>query len=155
MHTKLDIEISLSERYVSDGIFNHFKKILAIKVNAIDQRFQVFNCIKCHELFIGKNGLRILSSLDVPLGAIHNYAIILPSPKQVGVTIYHDFMYDDERKDYLKKLYISLQEWSKDWWGFSGDSESKLVVYGNRWVIECGKPSELFMTNDVEVNDVY
>ena len=150
MHNKLDIEIELGQRYVSDGFFNEYKQILDIKVNSLDQRFQVFNVMKSNELFIGKNGLRILSTLDLPNGAVYDKAFVLPSPRNVGRMMYCEFMYDFERKEYLEKLYFCLQDWSEHWWGFHGDSQSRMVVYDNRWVIECGKPNEIFMSMSEE-----
>ena len=155
MYIKLDIEITLIDKFVKDAIYNDYSKILGIKVHTIDKRFQVFNCIKSNELFMSKEGMRILSSLEVPLGEIHNYAIILPNPKHTGITMYREFLYDFERMTYLRKLYSALLEWSNNWWGFNGDEVSRLVVKDNRWTIECGKPNQIFIDNDVELNDVY
>lgn len=155
MYIKLDIEITFIDKFAKDGIFNEYNKILGIKVHSIDKRFQVFNCIKSNELFISKDGMRILSTLEVPLGGIHNHAIILPNPKHTGITMYREFLYDFERMNYLRKLYGALYEWSNNWWGFNGDEESKIIVNDNRWTIECGKRNEIFVDNDVELNDVY
>lgn len=150
MNVKLDIEINLIDKFIKDELYNNYNKILEIKINSVDNRFQVFNCIKNNEHFMSTSGIRILSSIQVPKGKIYNHSFILPNPKYNDIILQHDFLYEDERKNYLKKLYNSLLDWSNNWWGFIGDGVSKIIINDNKWTIECEKINDIFIDNNVE-----
>lgn len=136
MNTKLDIEIILKENFIYDPLIKQYDQILGIKVNKVDDRFQVLNDTTSNVIFISKFGMKLLSSVNIPYGAIYNTSLVLPTPDIQNITLYYTFLSDMERKLYLKNLYNILIEWSNEWGGFSRDKPSHLTVYDNRWVIE-------------------
>jgi len=139
MHIKLDIDINLLDLELSgNGILNGDTiKSVYIKFNDIDDRFQIFNCTVNQQLFIDTNGMHIMCSNDAPMGRLNHNSIILPYKNKVGKEVSLNFFDDECRKDYLKRLYNSLLNWSNNWWGFDNDSSSKISVIDNKWVIYC------------------
>ena len=141
MHTKLDIEITISDLKLSgNGILKDDTiKSIYIKFNDVDDRFQIFNCIKRHQLYIDTNDMRVLCSDEAPTGRLTHKAIIVPSLSNIGNEVSLSFFDDECRKDYLKKLYTTLLNWANNWYGFDKDSPSNISVVDNRWVVYCDK----------------
>jgi len=137
MRIKLDINIKLDSIILEgNGILRDDSiKKLSIKFNNVDDRFQIFNCINRHQLFIDTNNMRIICTDDAPNGRLSNQAIVLPFLKNIGGESTLSFFDDESRKNYLKKLYGSLISWGDNWHGFRGDSKTKIHVDGDRWVV--------------------
>jgi len=152
MHTKLDIEITISDLKLSgNGILNDETiKSVYIKFNDVDERFQLFNCMTKHQIFIGSNGMKILCSNDAPMGRLYHEIVFVPYTSNLGNEVSLSFFDDDSRKQYLKKLYDTLLNWANNWWGFDKDTPSKISVVGNRWIVFCDY-KDLYKYQDCEV----
>lgn len=134
MNLKIDIEIILKQRFVYEQFNPHYIQSLGLKIKDYDYRFSPPNCIQENQLFIAKNGMRLLTSLSAPVGRISYQALVLPSHDMVGQTLFFDFIDDVDRRIYVRRLYHCLMEWCNTWVGFNGDGETKMYVDGNRWL---------------------
>jgi len=134
MNLKIDIEIILKQRFRYEKSNPHYIQSLGLKVNTYDPRFSPYNCMHENNIFIAKNGMRLLTSLSAPLGKISYQAVVLPTPDVMGQTIYFDFVDDVDRRIYVRRLYHCIMEWCNTWNGFKGDGETKMCVDGNRWI---------------------
>lgn len=139
MNVKIKLRIGLYENYfnVSDNLEKSMYYV-KIAVLDIDDRFQVNSENGEYVRFRGEN-FYVKCNKNKPFGGLHDEGIIIPSLDKCGFAYTKYFDTDKKRKQYLKTLYITLQDWSNYWWGFEKDSLSETTIKDDIWEISCEK----------------
>lgn len=136
MHTKLKLKIELHNRFIRNGMVRY--PIYDLKITCLekDKRFESKNTTSLRYESI-KSFFYINSIYSLKEGLINNNSFNLPSINKLKIPLIYSFQTDNERKNYLKKLYVSLDEWSNYWEEFTFDSNSNIIVNDNIWKIQC------------------
>jgi hypothetical protein len=139
MFTKLKLEIKVGLIRGIDDDGNLVEKFpLKITVIDKDERFDAGQKVGTVLMYNNsKYNFRIKSLWDEKWGGIIHNGLMLPSMDRIGVEYTKDFDTDEERYNYLKCLYLTMDEWANYWWGFSYDSNSNMEVNDNIWEISC------------------
>jgi len=140
---KLKLQVDLTNRMDvnDDGLLIDLFKIY-ITVLDKDERFDigsVSNTTGNTLLYNGTGTFIIKTSEDKKLGGILSNGLLIPSLDKIGIEYNKTFYKEEERYEYLKKLYTSVKEWSNYWWGFCYDDKSKLTIKNNIWEVNCDK----------------
>lgn len=128
MHTKIKLKVDLYES--SSKIDNDISKIsyyLKITILDVDERFQVDDYTGDFLSFRG-DSYYVKCHRNKKQGEMTDKGISLPKRDSCGFPHIMFFNSDKERKVYLKTLFMTLEDWSNYWWGFSKDSISKLNI---------------------------
>jgi len=131
MSTKIKLRIRL---FIRKG-----KPYLSLTYIDVDDRFNVSKTSEVLSYISEKTGMVIATSKWSSFGVITDNCITIPSADRLGYEISHRFETDRERYQFLKNLYVTLDEWSNYWGKFSTDSVSYITVKGNTWEIKFKK----------------
>lgn len=131
---KLELQFKLSY-YPSVNIENH-SSILEIKVLNKDYRFEADR--NSFIEYITKSGIIIASDnryYGVIRGCLTSDKISLPSINSEVRWLRYSFLYEKNRIEFLKKLYLGIKEWSDNWEGFFYDTKSEIIVEPDKWIV--------------------
>lgn len=138
MNTKIKLEIKLkNELDISDDGQLITNYILMMSVLDKDERFDAGYNVGLSLIHDSSNNFVIKSMSDNKKGGILNNGLVLPSMDRIGIEYNKVFTSDESRKRFLKKLYLTLDEWANHWWGFCYDSNSYIIVNDNMWEVVC------------------
>jgi len=139
MFTKLKLQIDLYNKMDVDD--NH--KLIeeySVFITFLDKD-ERFNADKPGEV-LSHNGIDIFiikTMWDEKMGTILDNGLLLPTMDRLGIEHKKIFNDDMHRYYFLKKLYVSIEDWANYWWGFKYDDKSKLIVKDNIWEVVCNK----------------
>lgn len=111
------------------------KPYVSIIFDDVDDRFHAFNSKNKLSYKSDKTGMEINTSRWASFGGLSFNSITIPNIDRMGYELFQRFNTDKERYEYLKKLYLTLDEWSNYWDDFSTDSISNIIVKNNIWKI--------------------
>jgi len=133
MKIKLKLKIRLLNIINNGDVVN----LIKIKFIEKDKRFEYDFDSNYEEKYTSKERLNIAVSKFYVSGSIINRVdyFYIPTFDNMGSEVEKKFKNDDDRYDYLKKLYLSLKEWANNWHGFNDDRESCLEMIGDEWII--------------------
>lgn len=137
MHTKIKLKVDLyeSSNKLDDNI-NKISYYLKITILDIDDRFQVGGYTGDYLNFRGDDYF-IRCDKRKTYGEVTGDGIFLPKLDKCGFPLIKNFNTDRERKFFLKTLFMTLEDWSNYWWGFSKDSISQLIIKDDICEIKC------------------
>jgi hypothetical protein len=101
----------------------------------IDDRFHTFSNSETLTYKSVKTGISIITSTWASFGELSTKSVTIPKVDRMGYELAQRFNTDKERYEYLKKLYLTLDEWSNYWDKFSTDSNSHIIVKNDMWEI--------------------
>ena len=128
MHTKIKLKIDLYESAskINDSLSRN-TYYLKITILDVDDRFQVGEYTGDYLGFRGDSYF-VRNDKYKRHGKMTDEGIYLPNLDTCGFPHIKNFNTDRERKAFLKNLFMTLEDWSNYWWGFSKDSVSKLFI---------------------------
>lgn len=137
MHTKIKLKVDLyeSSNKLDDNI-NKISYYLKITILDIDDRFQVGGYTGDYLNFRGDDYF-VRCDKRKTYGEVTGDGIFLPKLDKCGFPLIKNFNTDRERKFFLKTLFMTLEDWSNYWWGFSKDSISQLIIKDDICEIKC------------------
>jgi len=135
---KLQLEIKLKNdkiiKYGSGTLSNFF--ILNVKFLDKHELFQSTLIDNRFTTFKSKNGFTIYSIFDNPYGGLLENGIIIPKMDKLGFELSKTFTSDDDRYNYLKNMYIALEDWGNNWLGFFDYScSTNIYMNGDKWSV--------------------
>lgn len=121
MSVKIELKIDLC--------FKNKLYYLYIKVIDKDKRFDADDLKQNDEIYKSRKGdFYISSSIFQPEGNLTENSFFLPANYKINSTVYRIFNSDIKRKEYLKKLILTIKDWSDYWFCFFDDDKSKLII---------------------------
>lgn len=137
MHTKIKLKVDLYESFNKlDDNINKISYYLKITILDIDDRFQVGGYTGDYLNFRGDDYF-VRCDKRKTYGEVTGDGIFLPKLDKCGFPLIKNFNTDRERKFFLKTLFMTLEDWSNYWWGFSKDSISELIIKDEICEIKC------------------
>jgi len=137
MFTKLKLQIDLSNKMdvnSSGDLIEEYNVFITFLDK--DERFNADNM--GDRLSHNGTGTFVIKTLwDEKIGGIMHNGLLVPTMDRLGIQHKKVFKNDDERYQFLKKLYLAVEEWANYWWGFTYDDKSILKVEENIWEIFC------------------
>ena len=135
-YIKLQLEVKIkSDLIISDRVLEAYH--LFITFLDKDESFESDFKSNRYIIFSSKNGFKIRSVWDEPFGAITDNGLMIPKLDKVGFELKKTFSTENDRYDFLKKVYGALLEWANDWEGFKYDGKSIIKFNGNIWTVGC------------------
>jgi hypothetical protein len=138
MNNQYRIKLEINLKYRDNGI-NQNNYILVIKVLKKDNRFNVpadrTGKGEYSACTFTNNYFSIISNNKYYKGLLEYECFYIPNKKFLNRNLELGFMTDSYRKEYLRKMYKSLLEWSSVWGSFKGEPPSNFKSIGNKWYI--------------------
>jgi hypothetical protein len=125
---------------------------LEIKILDKDYRYDPSDKSKIE--FLSKYGLYINTDKRFyasKRGHFNQSELMLPSLENECEWMSFNFYNDSSRAVFLKKLYLSLKDWSNTWKGFYYDSPSAIEIEDDTWTIYTTYKSTLSSLTNKEV----
>jgi hypothetical protein len=135
METKLELAITLENSKYKYYPSTQKLYLLKIKIVKKDDRFDDYMYRGNIVYYSALNKISILSHWTYKKGFFNEDQLYLPSKDNLNEIISYTFFTDEKRKEFLKRLYNSLEEWSKNWFQFRYDFDNKFEVMNNVWKI--------------------
>jgi len=138
MTTKLKFQIDFynSMDVDDDGVLSEDYRIYITFLDK-DDRFEAHPELGLVLSYNGSGTFNIKSLWDERFGGITHNGILIPTLDKMGVCHEKKFKNDMDRYEFLKQLYVSVNEWADYWWGFQYDDSSKLTIKDNIWEVTC------------------
>lgn len=137
MEAKLKLKIDFINIHYNNDVKKSIKSY-GVSIDIYDADTRYIDNIEGDNMYYSSiQNYRISPSTTNPIFSILD-GIPLSKPNEKKINISHVWDNDDDRKKYLKRLYLTLKDWSNRWWGFTYDTPSNIIFNNNTWVVQCG-----------------